>query len=507
MKRGILLGLAFAGTLSGACGDNYVGIDGSETPDASVTDADDGGNSQGDDRDGGIVGPPVGCDLTTEPKGSPKCVVNEYGVFVDGKNGDDSNPGTRESPFRTIGRALSQLGNKNRIYVCDGTYAESVKFMNAVSLYGGFSCGTWTYTGEKAKVAPASAGYALDIEAVGGTVEIVDIEARSQSGTADRPSSIAAFVSKSKVVFRRTLVAAGNGHDGASGAKGVEAPVPPNINGNHGSVPSQQNQNAINGLAQVCVCSTGGQSVGGAGGSIKGSNASDVGEDGKPAYGDSTKGKGQSESDCEQNQAPAQSGKDGPSSSSAASPPMGKLTTTGWVEGNGIAGENGSPGQGGGGGGAWMNLGAPSNVWGGGGGGGCGGCGGGGGVGGGGGGASIGIASYEGDVSLIASDVVLGRAGNGGPGGAGANGGAGGAGAAGGGNACAGAGGGKGGAGGAGSGGAGGIAAGVLYVGSKPQMDAATAVTLGTAGKGGAGGASNSGPDGKADKVLDAATL
>lgn len=506
MKRRILLALTLASPLSGACGDNYV-ADGSETPDGSVAEADGGGNPQEDDRDGGIVEPPAGCDLTTEPKGSPKCVTNEFGVFVDGKSGDDSNSGTRESPYRTIGRALSQLGKKSRVYICAGTYAESVKFTNPVSLYGGFSCGTWTYTGEKAKVVPASAGYALYMDAVSGTVEIVDIEARSQAGTGDRPSSIAAFVSKSKVVFRRAQIVAGNGHDGAGGAKGVEAPVPPNINGNHGNVPSSQNQSPINGLAQVCVCSTGGQSVGGAGGSLKGSTASDVGENGQPSYGDLTKGKGQSESDCEKNQSPAQSGQDGPSSSSAAPPPIGKLTETGWVEGNGIAGGNGSPGQGGGGGGAWMNLGAPSNVWGGGGGGACGGCGGGGGAGGGGGGASIAIASYEGEVSLISSDVLLGQAGNGGPGGPGANGGAGGVGAAGGGNACGGANGGKGGAGGAGSGGAGGVAAGVLYVGSKPQTDAATTITPGTAGKGGAGGASNPGPDGKADKVLDAAAL
>ncbi|AKU94738.1 hypothetical protein AKJ09_01402 [Labilithrix luteola] len=48
---------------------------------------------------------PAGCDPTVEPKNSPKCVVNDYGVFVDGTTGNDSNAGTKESPVKTIGAA------------------------------------------------------------------------------------------------------------------------------------------------------------------------------------------------------------------------------------------------------------------------------------------------------------------------------------------------------------------------------------------------------------------
>jgi hypothetical protein len=60
--------------------------------------------------DGGgpdAVQPPVGCDPAVDPKDAPACVVNDYGVFVDGTGGNDGNAGTRESPVKTIGGALA----------------------------------------------------------------------------------------------------------------------------------------------------------------------------------------------------------------------------------------------------------------------------------------------------------------------------------------------------------------------------------------------------------------
>ena len=67
---------------------------------------------------------PAGCDPTASPKDAPKCVVSEFGVFVDVAGGDEGNAGTKESPVKSIGGALAKLGTKSRVYVCEGTYDE-----------------------------------------------------------------------------------------------------------------------------------------------------------------------------------------------------------------------------------------------------------------------------------------------------------------------------------------------------------------------------------------------
>jgi hypothetical protein len=124
---------------------------------------------------GDVVQPPVGCDPAADPKDAPKCVVSEFGVFVDATGGADANPGTKESPVKSIGAALGKLGNKQRVYVCEGTYAEHVKLTSAVSLYGGFACGAWSYSGGKAKIAPADVGYALQVDKVNDATLIEDL--------------------------------------------------------------------------------------------------------------------------------------------------------------------------------------------------------------------------------------------------------------------------------------------------------------------------------------------
>ena len=142
-----------------------------------------------------VVQPPPGCDPAADPKDAPKCVVSDFGVFVDA-TGSDGNPGTKDAPVKTIGGALGKLGAKARVYVCEGTYAEHVKLTSAVSIYGGFACGTWTYSGNKPKVAPTDAGYALQVLNVTSASTVADLAFTSISGTDASPSSIAAIVTK-----------------------------------------------------------------------------------------------------------------------------------------------------------------------------------------------------------------------------------------------------------------------------------------------------------------------
>ena len=462
-----------------------------------ATPTDDGG------VDSGFDGPPVpeGCDPNAEAKDAPKCVVNEYGVFVDAAGGNDANPGTKESPKKTIGAALTALGGKPRVYVCDGSYSGTIEMKGGVAVYGGFACGTWSYTGARPKVTANAAGdFALRIAGVSDAITIADVELIALAGTEAAPSSIAAFVSdSSKVTLKRVrLVAAAGakGKDGTAGTTGV--PTPADLNGNPGGAGA----GGLGGAAKSCTCSSGGSSKGG-----KGGDPAVNGEAGEAAMATpdppTATGEGSTAIDCANLGSGGRPGSNAPAAANAASPSViATVDATGLKPTAGANGTAGIPGQGGGGGGGAGGAGA-----GGGGGGACGGCGGTGGGGGGGGGASVALLTFKSAVTVQSSELVAANAGDGGTGmdgGAGQDGGIKGTQGAG---ACAGGNGGKGGKGGAGAGGGGGISAGIVHDKSTaPIIDDATknATTIGTAGAKGNGGAVgvNDGIAGVADKIV-----
>ncbi len=67
----------------------------------------------------------------------------DCGIWVSASRGQDSSPGTQESPVQTLAQAivLAQAGPK-RVYACGETYAEPVRLPSGVSLFGGFDCRT-----------------------------------------------------------------------------------------------------------------------------------------------------------------------------------------------------------------------------------------------------------------------------------------------------------------------------------------------------------------------------
>ena len=158
------------------------------------------GGADGPIAEAGVDAPP-GCDPQADVKDAPKCVVSEFGVFVDGAGGNDANAGTKESPVKSIGAALGKLAGKTRVYVCEGTYAEHVKLTSAVSLYGGFACGTWSYSGGKAKVSPTDAGYALEIAGAGLELVVADLDVAAVDATMAGESSVGALVNGASKVL------------------------------------------------------------------------------------------------------------------------------------------------------------------------------------------------------------------------------------------------------------------------------------------------------------------
>jgi hypothetical protein len=428
------------------------------------------------------------CDPTKSPHDEP-CVIDEaYGVFVaPSANGgsDTTGDGSKMKPFASIGHALSRLGAKRRVYLCDGTYSESVTVQTAASLYGGLACqggdsGTpWSYDLGTATLSGAHNQVPLVVNEAGAvSVEDMSIVAANGSGHDDAGnglSSIAALVNGSTVAFRRCTFNAGTGDNGGEGVTGV------NYTGAT-AAPGEANDGGVGGAGGVATCNDGTSSFGGAGGGTQSTSGVNGGArpmspvtapfDGMGAPGGSvTCGNGN----------PGGNGAAGDAGTAPST--FGTLTASGWTPSAGGAGDTGRPGQGGGGGEGKTMLGGT--------GGGAGGCGGAGGAAGGGGGASIALASVGATITLDGCMLATSAAGSGGKGSDGQPGQGGGVspGVTG---VCAGGFGGNGAGGAGGAGGTGGISVCVVYQGALPSgsftCSHGSAGQPGNYGRGGPGG-------------------
>jgi hypothetical protein len=485
----------------------------------------------------------AGCDPTMSPKDDPCVLADAYGVFVApaSAGGNDMGDGSMARPFATLGKALST--SPSNVFVCNGTYAESLAVTAAVRLYGGLSCpgdggaAFWAYAGGVAAVnAPSPASTALTVTEIGdGGVTIEDMlfsaPDQPQEGwdpaTGNGTSSIAAFIADSTVLMSRVTLVAGAASDGAPGSDGVTMPNYPVLADGgadpapSGTVPTEAELEAGPGEpGGSAVCANGTSSTGGSGGSVSGGGspsasvaissgsaglAASSGSPGDPngAGGSVPVGPvapipsdgGTFDAGCQGN--PGTNGSAAPGGTAA--PAFGVLALSGWTPSAGSDGQTGGTGQGGGGGSGYGV--STSSAWtlypgcG----GAAGGCGGTGGTGGRGGGASIALASVDSVVALSSCTLHAGRGGNGGAGGSGQSGQEGGdsSGNAGQGIPCPGGAGGSGAGGSGGAGGTAGLSAGILYTGSAPAVDSATLIVpglAGSAGQPGAGGAAGATP-------------
>jgi hypothetical protein len=147
-------------------------------------------------------------------------------IFV-APSGSDSAPGTMTEPVKSINHGIQlAAASFKSVYVCNGTYAESVTLDGqAVSLYGGYDCADGWKRSNTARAEVASpTNRALAIKDVTGKVVIDRIDFAASSATQPGSSSVAAFVVGSgDVTLSHSNLTAG---DGAAGIAGD--PVPGN---------------------------------------------------------------------------------------------------------------------------------------------------------------------------------------------------------------------------------------------------------------------------------------
>ncbi len=475
MRTTALLGLVAAFVGLQACGDsppdNFCDYKGA-CPDGGLDATLDGR------ADGSIVDAPPGCDLAKDPKDSTACIEDSVGVFVS-PTGDETNDGSKAAPVKTLTNALTKLKGRSRIYVCEGTYVESVDVQIGMAVYGGFKCADWSYSGAKPRFAGAKPDYVLRVSNVNSAVLLEDLELDGADAIGiSGASSAALFVDTStNVTATRVLLTSGAAGAGANGQRtDYTYPTPARLKGNDAIGSSGGGENTV-------ICPDGTTTKGG-----KGGDSGFDGADGTP--GGSNKG---TVAGCISSVGGGKGGDGSAGANGVGATSNGTLDSSGWHgAAGGDATASGSPGQGGGGGGGYTGAGGT---------GGAGGCGGAPGGGGKGGGISVGIIALNSTLKLSTSAINAASGGKGGagtsgqvgqtPGGFRGNGSGG---------ACNGGNGGSGGNGGAGGGGAGGHSIGVLWKGSQPQIDSVTqaAIASGMKGSKGLGGTpgTNDGIDG-----------
>ncbi|WP_437553445.1 hypothetical protein WME97_18440 [Sorangium sp. So ce367] len=387
--------------------------------------------------------------------GNPKTApaLDECGVFVSASSGDDSNPGTKGAPVKSlqhaIGLAASGRGHgeapTRRVLACGGLFEEEISLPSGVDLWGSRLCndgGDWSYEwsgiGPNAStvIAPPAripvrvlegddAGIAED----DATSVIVGVRAVAADASAsDGKSSIAMILSSgARAIVRDSQIIAGNAKDGEPGEDARSEPANVGVQGNDGADACTADF-AKGALPVVTVCEDGIESTGGPGGYGDIESGGD-GASGQPVPATNPAGKGlggpgAGSEGCRDGE-DGMAGLDGGRAAGAVG--IGQLSIDGWIGVRGEDGKKGGVGQGGGGGGGSKSRGEMMACPAGrpqagaaGGSGGSGGCGGQGGKGGGYGGASIGIMALQGSaLTLERTEVFAGNGGNGGVGGTG----------------------------------------------------------------------------------------
>lgn len=186
---------------------------------------------------------PAGGPAADGPKapvvdGTPNAseITEDFGVFV-APSGRDSASGERTSPLATIQAGIDR-GKKvgKRVYVCAGTYPESLTLADSIAVIGGFSCeGSWKPSGVPSRVqSPTSP--AVRAKDIVSTTRLEGLDIVAPNAAEPSASSIGLLADHAPgLVLASSSITAGNGAAGVAGVEGIQL-----VSGALGGLPSVQ---------------------------------------------------------------------------------------------------------------------------------------------------------------------------------------------------------------------------------------------------------------------------
>lgn len=158
------------------------------------------------------------------PVDAPSCGGIELpcaAVYV-ARSGNDSAPGTREAPLKTIGAAIAKAGqdpSKPSVFVQFGTYDEAITMSPGIHVYGGFDEAWRQNTAVSTEIVAGSP--AVRFSSITTETILDHVLVKSADATGAGASSIAILVEGSTGVTLRSVdVVPGLGGDGVDGQVG-----------------------------------------------------------------------------------------------------------------------------------------------------------------------------------------------------------------------------------------------------------------------------------------------
>lgn len=254
----------FAAALVVAIGAHGFGVSGCGTFEAADSPP-DGGPAV--DTTGGDAEVDAG-QVVTEPPSDDE-ITEAFGVFVS-LQGTDDGDGSRARPFSTIGAGIAKAAESGRrVYVCKGSYKESLVLRSGVSVSGGFICGTtWAIDPEGRSSVEATSNPAITATDISIATRFEGIDVQAAPGSAEQPSSMGLLAVRApKLAVVRSRIVAGRALDGSAGSDpsdaapgGQGSPAAPSFTAPR-STPLSRPPGAAAGAPPVC-----GSQPGGAGG-------------------------------------------------------------------------------------------------------------------------------------------------------------------------------------------------------------------------------------------------
>ncbi|MBX3191968.1 MAG: hypothetical protein KF819_33565 [Labilithrix sp.] len=151
-------------------------------------------------------------------------LTEDFGVFVS-KTGNDANTGARPKPFATIGAGIAEAKRVGkRVYVCAGTYHESITVQDSISIIGSLDCSTPTWkSSTNATRVESPSSPAMRATDITSPTRIEGLMLLAPNATASSGSSIGLVAERaSGLVIARSRIMAGNAASGEDGVEGVQ---------------------------------------------------------------------------------------------------------------------------------------------------------------------------------------------------------------------------------------------------------------------------------------------